>query len=1563
MPTPVGGFADKIGNRYEAQYLVWAAMDLLDGERQSLRWEGVGREFQGIEYRSRLADGVIEVVQCKSNHDKEWTISALSDKGVLTAIRTQLMDTNAGRFTLILAGRATDLHALVQRATASDSITTFEQSLSQPLGLAFARLLSQWGLSNSADDRDVARQLLSRTRVLEHCTPESLGSLAEKRCADLFEGPPATTRAAIREVLEENLGKEITADMLISLLRSDRYKVVPRDWGRLPDQVEAVQGLRDRFRSQLGRLLIRQRLISRSETETVLKAIFDPQGSKVILLHGGAGNGKSGVLYETVCRLADAGTCVIPLRLDNALPSGNLLRYSREILQLPDTPVRCAARLSPGRRSVVVIDQLDAVRWAGVHSTSAWDVTLELLETAIHCPDVSVVVACRTFDMKDDPNLRSWRSQQVAAGRIQEIEVKTLDSSVVESVLKDCGGTPPTSRQIALLRNPLMLSLWCDLTDRGVDLHGVAASSHLLTEHWRSVKRRLAEHHGVANQTAEQVVSEIVAWAEAQGRLDFPAQLVADQAVVEALASESYLDRLDHARFRVAHQRHLDHQIASAVLRETLKAKTSIAQWVLGTDQSLMRREQVRQVLALLRDGDSIAYAHGVEELLTAEGVREHIRDLVLGLLADFTPPLAEEVSLLLKLAGDSRWTRRVRHRTFTNPAWWRILIERGLLQQWLVNEESGHRRWAARVLSLFAEHDPQSVSDLLVALSRDGGLDPARRLYCLPFSAEHDTPTTAIWRFRAQRRGELHCEPFDVTQIVKGNPAAALRYALHLIRWELAHLARPRLMPNQPPKQFERFSRHRKGNNAALRAIATALPRETWQLVGSHLLRHLRRLGRQRQAMSKEDRRSAWHEPSRHLNAVMRMMLSTAAPALAITDSSWLWQQVEPFLVLRSRTAIKLSAEVIGTLSAPVPGAAVKWLTDDPRRLGFRGTRYDLHRYWHGRSVLRHVWDAAPEARRAILAAIAGFHDPYERANLRNRQDYVREGHADFCRNLVGLPQYLLLSAMPPELLDTHVRERLAQWDAKFCLNPKRLRRPRSARWFLSKADNWKPNHRGVRLLPARELIPLARVVRVPDSAWIEMATPAWTKRVANRWKDRGRLSFETPDRLTESAFRNAAKTNPARFVRLAQRLPPEAADHWFEVILDAASTTEPEKSVAVPEWKAASATDIERCLARIANRDDKHLAMTLARLVRARPDEAWSDSTIDRICTLAVSHVDPRPDEFAFRIGNGDVSCEHVVQTSINCTRGVAVEAVERLLWTKSEKRLQLIEAAKKAAVDPHPAVRVAAIGLAGPLLNDDAPLALSLLDAACGGPDLRVLHSHHLSHLLRYLWWRCDPQVERIVERMAFSGLDEVEETGAFFAAIISLRKDRMQGVFAQCRTGTIHQRIGVATALASLTDAAPDRHAAADQLPVFFNDPEPTVAGAAASIFRDHDVMRSPLGPELAVKFVTSEQFVRDPHDLILPLTEYAGDLVPFQTVLADIVKRATTDMSGLNGDLRRSGLAFADKASECILRVYERAQRPQQMTIRSWCLDQFDALVSRGDHSLERALAHLDADAY
>ncbi|MFO0836015.1 MAG: hypothetical protein U0638_13675 [Phycisphaerales bacterium] len=119
MGWPTGGFADKMGNRFEAHCVVAAALELIEGNATTIEWEGVGSDFDGIEYRRRLPDGTIECVQCKGSRDKKWTIATLASEGLLGAIRDQLTRYPSSRFRLVLASSAGELADLTERARAA----------------------------------------------------------------------------------------------------------------------------------------------------------------------------------------------------------------------------------------------------------------------------------------------------------------------------------------------------------------------------------------------------------------------------------------------------------------------------------------------------------------------------------------------------------------------------------------------------------------------------------------------------------------------------------------------------------------------------------------------------------------------------------------------------------------------------------------------------------------------------------------------------------------------------------------------------------------------------------------------------------------------------------------------------------------------------------------------------------------------------------------------------------------------------------------------------------------------------------------------------------------------------------------------------------------------------------------------------------------------------------------------------------------------------------------------------------------------------------------------------
>ncbi len=83
----IGGIADKLGNRYEAKWLVRSLMDVIAGEAHWLNFEGLETGYQGFEFAVGRGE-ITEWHQTKVNSPAgNWTINALIKEGVLKSAR------------------------------------------------------------------------------------------------------------------------------------------------------------------------------------------------------------------------------------------------------------------------------------------------------------------------------------------------------------------------------------------------------------------------------------------------------------------------------------------------------------------------------------------------------------------------------------------------------------------------------------------------------------------------------------------------------------------------------------------------------------------------------------------------------------------------------------------------------------------------------------------------------------------------------------------------------------------------------------------------------------------------------------------------------------------------------------------------------------------------------------------------------------------------------------------------------------------------------------------------------------------------------------------------------------------------------------------------------------------------------------------------------------------------------------------------------------------------------------------------------------------------------------
>lgn len=112
-----GGIADKLGNRYEAKWLVLKLIETVRGQASMLCFEGTAEAFAGFEFL--LVKGVEKQWhQVKiSNTSGNWTTNRLQKLGVLDSFRKRLsLGDVADQCHFVSQYPAVALHDLTDRA-------------------------------------------------------------------------------------------------------------------------------------------------------------------------------------------------------------------------------------------------------------------------------------------------------------------------------------------------------------------------------------------------------------------------------------------------------------------------------------------------------------------------------------------------------------------------------------------------------------------------------------------------------------------------------------------------------------------------------------------------------------------------------------------------------------------------------------------------------------------------------------------------------------------------------------------------------------------------------------------------------------------------------------------------------------------------------------------------------------------------------------------------------------------------------------------------------------------------------------------------------------------------------------------------------------------------------------------------------------------------------------------------------------------------------------------------------------------------------------------------------
>ena len=1531
MSRETGGRADKDGNEFERLWVVDQALRVLQGRATSLQWEPLGKTSFGMELEVAFPDGGREVHQSKIEKDLKghWSAADLKAAGVLDAALRHLQRPSVTGFVFVSRDPATSaLRDLGERAhrTNDDPELFFEEALSAGgHRQEFGQLCKAWKLDvNQASDRARAFSLLQRLRFETGIWDPSQRNRLEFTAGLLAEGEGRDIVDSLGSKLSRNLGKEIHADHIAGFLREAGYP--PRDLRADPGVQTGIERLQRSFEDSLEGLLLGGHLLPRLETQEILRFLDDPKGPRIFFLHGSAGIGKSDVELGLARTFTERGIPFLPIRLDSQPPGGSLSSYSRDVLELPADPARCLAVLAGNRPAILLIDQLDALRWTGGHSAEALRVVREILKAALGVETIRIVVACRTFDLEND--FKRW--EQEYSGLSQRVEVNPLGEDQVHSFVEEQGAVyeslSPAERD--LLRNPYTLFLWWELYREHRELPHFVNKTDLLSEYRRHLVRRLTE---MGQPEAPVLLEDLVKHLDHNGRLDAPSALVGSRVGQrEALQSLNVLREPRHGYLTFAHQSLRDFLIAERVARQALAQGATPVDWLRSNDQSLFRRDQLRQLLALLRDQEPSLYISTLREIFTAQDIRFHLQHLALGILREPAKPSEDELRLVKSLLEAEEWRAHILSQVVLgSQAWFERLEDAGIFAHWLASNDDRLIEGALRACRSVASQVPHRIDRLLGSYWNSG--DEAWREKidsALGYEMAQLTDRTTEWRRARVRGGSRMIDWFDLDELAARHPTRAiLLLEAHLLNMLDQFEGTGKLA-------FDWQDRTRGTLEKACRAV----PEEAWERLLPILIRSIGLFKNVHSAAGGEFARLLG--PSlrglQKINYQVRRLLSEAGTELAHREGLAVVDRIAPLFAMRSRSAQRLVLYLFLKAPDELADLALQWLYADSRRLQL-GSFRDASRFEPARCLIeRFAGLCSSEVYDELEARLMAFHPKSEVRAARDQSEVFRP-RGPLRPSEIGRAQHILLSVFPADRMSNFARQRYKAWKGKFG-EPLKGRLPRSEGGVI------------------RSPIPPDKLRLVSDRQWLSIISKNWAEKRKSAW--RRDFLLEACHEQFARDFGVAARLEPERFVGLALRVPPSAPSIYFSALLNALGDKPPApEEGASTDWKLASVESIEEVLRHSYSiLQDRNIAWAVCQLVRARAAESWSDWILGLLLTYAESRPQPK-DSLAFEGVEKSADIDIAIEESV---RGEAVETLMTLLFKRPEKADMVLPTIEKLVSDPDPVVRAAAQGTCIPLLSIDRGEAVRLFLQSCDHPDDWVLAGTYTNSFLRRAWNRHPDDLAPLLGRMIESDKPKVVERGAFWATVGQLGEGLYGELAARCLAGSKAHRKGAAKAMAQLLGRPESKELALRGLENLLQQRDEAAGHEIASLLREEEILSSSEGPVLAEVYVRSSALEHNPGDLFYALRNFSGSLIPYAPTLLAAVQRLGGDLAPATRDQSTRLSGAVRFLPEVLLRLYEQAEGPELRQIRNVCLDAWDALL-RGQVGLSwDVLRKLDA---
>lgn len=1299
MSLEPGGFAEKTGNRYESSWVTFQLLRLLDEKISSVQVEPLGEDEDAVDVIIGNLDGSKEHHQCKIGEKsvEAWTLATLESKKLLTkGFEHILSGSKSYKVVSRIGFRLLEDICESARNSTGSSLDFFEHqitNISQDRSKLFNDLCDRLKLvQTDSSDLDKALLFLQSFEIIkfneDYTDHELCLLLAEKL---VYE--PAVHLVNFLQtypVKSNKLRIPITTHLLKTDLETHQFSFRP--YPSDPHTAFVIATLNEEFDQSIEPYLISKNNIHRTEFTAAVNTV---QNSPITLIKADAGVGKSAFLLDLKKHFLQSGAIVLPIRLDRRVPEKNINQFGED-LGFPCSPIYCLEKYSQGQEVVVVLDQLDALRWTALHSSNALDICIKMVkEILLLCQhasaNIKIIMATRNFELEDDVRLKNWING--LDNDVKQIELKLFESDQIKPYISQFEDYDHLSNeQKNILKIPLWLGIYIDLANELGCAPKFTTKLDLIKFFIDDRFKQLTESHSISTANSEDFFNEIINLMNQANKLSVSSAQLSNGSseIKKAMISVGLLSE-QNRELSFRHQAIYDYAIGKKLYSFGLNsAEKFIRELGSRNQQTLLKREHLRYALAMLYEADERTFCNCIEAVLFHSEIRFHLKSLVFSTLRhieNFKAPLKK---LINKIISDSELASHfIRLSCSGCPTLVQYLSENHYLSDWL--DENGNMQ--SKTLELLSSVSDKAPNLLINELSKFVNQSPEwnQKIYnCLCWNMKNDSDELFDFRMQLIKAGTKgHYIFWD--DLTKQHPLRAL-YLLELMCNEELHT---RLNSREKWTDYDTECIEKLAESHSQDVLKIFLPFLD-QYFSEPLIEDF-------DIYKWSEEYAARTSLETFMYKALFNLISKASQNMAL-QSTELFQILSPFKKNQNLIFNRIFANALLNIDIKYADFVIEWLLDNsPHKFKLGNDNEEPVWKLAGKLIEKFSPSCIQDNFECLQSTIYKASSDYDLDHIKYRLEATRR---NYYSPFWGITQYYLLPKLDNSRISNQTAQLIGVLNRKF--------EKYTDDDFCSKINSWG----GFVTSPIK--------TDISNKAWKKLIISDPNKFHANRFK---KDCTEASIHYFSNTFRSVVNAEPKRFAEFSLSLPTHIHQDYINALFSGLSENNIDQ---VPEhlkeqWAPCPVKLIEQVIDHFTT---TYYSRELEGLISSRV-QLFSQKYIALLEDIAKSSDDPKSNKLnIYRTGHSneldEISSKDLFSNTINCTRGRAYRSLAQKFWSDEAYALSHKYLVENALNDEHAAVRMATADLLLPMYNYDHTYAFQKFIKLCQ-KDIRNTLSH--------------------------------------------------------------------------------------------------------------------------------------------------------------------------------------------------------------------------------------------